>query len=61
MLVVRPNKRRMRHFRDSPAESALSGTRGDRFVGGLRWGRVFLAAGLAGLVVVGLIMLAAHH
>jgi hypothetical protein len=51
----------MRHFRDSPAESALSGTRGDRFVGGLRWGRVFLAAGLAGLVVVGLIMLAAHH
>jgi hypothetical protein len=60
MLVVKPNKRRMRQFRDSPAENALADSRGSRFAGGLRWERVFLAAGIGCVVVLGLIVLTAH-
>ncbi len=60
MLVVKPNKRRMRYMRESPAENALAGTRGNRYVGGPQWGRVFLAVGIAGVVIVGLIALTAH-
>jgi hypothetical protein len=61
MLVVKPNKRRMRYMRDSPAENALAGPRGSRSVGRLRWERVFLAIGIAGVVVVGLIVLTGHY
>jgi len=45
MLVVKPNPRRMQYMRDSPSET----------------GRVLLAIGIAGVIVVGLIELAAHH
>ena len=66
MLVVRPNKRRMRYMRDSPAENALTDRRSNRFIGGRftggpRWDRVVLAAGIAGVVVVGLIVVVAHY
>ena len=70
MLVVRPNKRRMRYFRDSPSENALTdsrsenalaGMRGGRSVGRLRWVRVLLAVGIAGAVVVGLIVFTTHY
>ncbi len=60
MLVVKPNLRRF-GLRDSTAENALAGTRGRRFVGQLRWERVFLVVGIAGVVVVGLIALTAHY
>jgi hypothetical protein len=58
MLVVKPNPRRMRYMRDSPSENSA---RGSRFADRLRWERVFLAAGIAGAIVVGLIAVAAHY
>ena len=58
MLVVKPNPRRMRYMRDSPSENSV---RCSRFVDRLRWERVFLAAGIAGVIVVGLIAVTAHH
>jgi hypothetical protein len=61
MLVVKPNKRRMRYFRDSPSENALAGMRGIRSAGRLRSERVFIALGVAGVVVAGLIALTAHY
>ena len=61
MLVVKPNKRRMRYFRDSPSENALAGMRGSRSVGRVRWARVFLSVGIAGAVVVGLIVVTGHY
>jgi hypothetical protein len=57
MLVVKPNPRRMQYMRDSPSEN----TGGRRFVHRLRWKRVFLAASIAGVIVVGLWALAAHY
>lgn len=60
MLVVKPNKRRMRQFRDSPAENALAPTRGSRLAGRPQWGRVFASVAVAGIVVVGLIALSGH-
>jgi hypothetical protein len=56
MLVVKPNPRRMRYMRDSPAENSM---RDPQPVNRLWW--VFLAAGIAGVVVAGLIALAAHY
>jgi|HubBroStandDraft_6_1064221.scaffolds.fasta_scaffold292116_2 hypothetical protein len=58
MLVVKPNPRRMRYMRDSPSENSV---RGSRPVDRVRWERVFLAAGIAGVIVVGLIAVAAHY
>jgi hypothetical protein len=58
MLVVKPNPRRMRYMRDSPSENSV---RGGRLVDRLRWERVFLVAGIAGVIVVGLIAVAAHY
>jgi hypothetical protein len=57
MLVVKPNKRRLQQFRDSPAENALAGTRRNRSANGPQWSRVALAAGIAGIIVLGLIAL----
>jgi hypothetical protein len=57
MLVVKPNKRRMRQFRDSPAENGLARTPGSGYANGPRWGRGFLAAGIAGVIVLGIIAL----
>jgi hypothetical protein len=59
MLVVRPNPRRMRYMRDSPAEGSRAPDRSifDR----LRWGRVVFAVGLAGAAVVGVLALASYH
>jgi hypothetical protein len=61
MLVVKPNKRRMRYFRDSPSENSLARMRGGRSVGRVQWGRVLLSVGVAGAVVVGLIVLIGHY
>jgi hypothetical protein len=58
MLVVKPNPRRMRYMRDSPSENSVDGS---RFVNRIRWERVFLAVGIAGVIVVGLIAVAAHY
>jgi hypothetical protein len=49
----------MRYMRDSPSET-IGGMRGRRLVYGLRWERVFLAAGAGIVVVAGLIALAVH-
>lgn len=57
MLVVRPNKRRMQRFRDSPSENALAGGRGSPFVSRPRLVPVFLGAGIAIVIVLGLIAL----
>jgi len=59
MLVVKPNPRRMQYMRDSPSETG--GVRDRRLPYRLRWDRVLLAIGIAGVIVVGLIELAAHH
>ncbi|HZK90665.1 MAG TPA: hypothetical protein VFC56_11005 [Stellaceae bacterium] len=59
MLVVKPNLRRMRYMRDSPSEN--SRVRGRGIGPRLRWQRVFLAAGIVGVIVVGLMALAAHY
>jgi hypothetical protein len=56
-LVVKPNTRRMRYMRDSPSETTV-GERG--VVRRLRWERVILVAGLAGVALVGLIVLVLH-
>jgi len=58
MLVVKPNLRRMRYMRDSPSENGISDR---RRVDGLRWKRVFLAGAIAGVVLLGLIVLATHY
>jgi hypothetical protein len=57
MLVVKPNKRRMRYFRDSPAENALTDQHHRPFASRPRWTHVFLTAGIAGAIVLGLIAL----
>jgi hypothetical protein len=56
MLVVKPNPRRMRYMRDSPSEG-MGGRRGRGLIERLRWERVLLAAGVVGVVIVGLIAL----
>ncbi len=58
MLVVKPNLRRMRYMRDSPSENGISDR---RRVDGLRWKRVFLAAVITGVIVLGLVVVAAHY
>jgi hypothetical protein len=58
MLVVKPNLRRMRYMRDSPSEN---GMRDHRRVDGLRWKRVFLAAVIVGVVVLGLVVVGTHY
>ena len=59
MLVVKPNPRRMRYMRDSPSERF-----GELHRPGLwqrlRWERVALALGLAGIAVIGLVALSSH-
>jgi hypothetical protein len=59
MLVVKPNPRRMQYMRDSPSENGSMRRR--RLVYRLGWERVLLAAGITGVVVIGLIALAAHY
>jgi hypothetical protein len=59
MLVVKPNPRRMQYMRDSPSENGSMRRR--RLVYRLGWERVLLAAGITGVVVIGLIVLAAHY
>ena len=56
MLLVRPNVRKMRAFRDSPSESALRSTPR----AGIWWERVLFAAGAIGVVVVAVIALGWH-
>jgi hypothetical protein len=58
MLVVKPNLRRMMYMRDSPSER---GSVRVRPAFRLRWERVLLATGIAGVIVLGLIVLAAHY
>jgi hypothetical protein len=58
MLVVKPNLRRMRYMRDSPSENSV---RRSQSVDRSRWERVFLAVGIAGVIVVGLIAVTAHY
>jgi hypothetical protein len=58
MMVVKPNPLRMQYMRDSPSENSM---RGDRFAYRPRWKSVFLAGGIAGVVLLGLIALAAHY
>lgn len=60
MLVVKPNPRRMQQFRNSPAENALAGSRGRRFLNRPQWGRAFLSIGIAVVIVAGLFALAGH-
>jgi hypothetical protein len=57
MLVVKPNLRRMLYMRDSPSET---GSVRVRPASRLRWERVLLATGIAGVIVLGL-ALAAHY
>jgi hypothetical protein len=52
MLVVKPNPRRMRYMRDSPSE--IGSVRGRRLGYRLRWERVLLVAGIAGVIAVAL-------
>ena len=60
MLVVRPNKRRMRRFRDSPSENSIPNSRGSRVFGRPRGARVFLAASISVAVVLGVIVLSGY-
>jgi hypothetical protein len=57
MLVVKPNLRRMLYMRDSPSET---GSVRVRPASRLRWERVLLATGIAGVIVFGF-ALAAHY
>jgi hypothetical protein len=59
MLVVKPNPRRMQYMRDSPSE--IGTVRGRRLVDRLRWERVLVAAGVAGIIIAGLIVLATQY
>ena len=58
-MIIRPNPRRMRAFLNSPSERAVPGRRGTMWQ--VRWERVVVAACVAGVVVVGLIALAAYY
>ena len=59
MLVVKPNPRRMQYMRDSPSERG--NVRAPSISDRLRWDRVLLAIGVAGVIAVGLIELVAHY
>ena len=59
MLVVKPNPRQMRYMRDSPSERP-GDVGDDRIASRIRWDRV-VAVGLAGAVLLGLVVLALHH
>ena len=59
MLVVKPNPRRMRYMRDSPAEGSrpLRRNAWER----VRWERVVFALGLLAILLVVLFALMHHH
>jgi hypothetical protein len=60
MLVVKPNRRRMREMRDSPSEIPANLGR-HRPINRGRWERIIVSAGIAGVLALGLIALAAHY
>jgi hypothetical protein len=60
MLVVRPNPRRMRAFRDSPAEGSAGFSARAGIMQHLRWERVLLAVGAVGAIVVTALAVASH-
>lgn len=56
-LVVKPNLRRMRYMRDSPAEGS---PRAAGSLQRLRWGRIAAVLVVAAILVV-VLLLAVHH
>lgn len=60
MLVVRPNPRRMRAFRDSPAEGSARLSARAGILQRLRWERILLAVGAIGVIAVTVAALASH-
>ena len=60
MLVVRPNPRRMRAFRDSPAEGSAGFSARADIMQRLRWERILLALGAVGVIAVAVVALAPH-
>ena len=59
-LIVKPNPRRMRAFRDSPAERPGGLPKTGGIWGRLRWERVFLAASAIGAIAIAAVVLAVH-
>jgi hypothetical protein len=60
MLVVRPNPRRMRAFRDSPAEGSAGFSARAGMMQHLRWERVLLAVGAIGVIALAAVALVSH-
>jgi len=58
MMVVKPNKRRMRYMRDNPSSLDAGKVRGADIVLRKPWERMIFVAGLGGAAVLGLVLVA---